>query len=76
MRGLGQQMNKIPFLAERTDLVALLDEWALRFYEELDYNLECQNGIRMTEHMKSIPQVVVPKCYPDYTARKVRTDRE
>ena len=29
--------------------VALLDEFAANFYKELDYNLECENGIRVTE---------------------------
>lgn len=71
MRKLGLQMKKVPFLAARTDVVALLDEWAFRFYEELDYNLECQNGLKMAEDMKSIPQVVVPKAYPEYCSRRV-----
>lgn len=31
-------------MKDRTDIVALLDEFAGRFYDELDYNQECQNG--------------------------------
>ena len=35
---------QIPFMKDRTDIVALLDEFAGRFYDELDYNQECLNG--------------------------------
>lgn len=31
-------------MKDRTDIVALLDEFAGRFYDELDYNQECLNG--------------------------------
>lgn len=48
---------QIPFLAERTDLVALLDEFASRFFDELDYVKECTNGIQIREQMKHIKQV-------------------
>lgn len=49
--------SKIPFLAERTDLVALLDEFASRFFDELDYVKECANGVAIREDMKHIQQV-------------------
>jgi aarF domain-containing kinase len=52
-------------------LVELLDEFAFRFYQELDYNLECENGIRIAEDMKVLPMVVIPRNYPAYTARRV-----
>lgn len=44
LRNLGLQLRKLPFLKDRTDLVALLDEFAGRFYDELDYEQECRNG--------------------------------
>lgn len=53
----GDVVVQVPFLKDRTDLVALIDEFAGRFYDELDYNMECQNGIRMVESMAGIPQV-------------------
>eukprot|EP00611_Tribonema_gayanum_P028766 TRINITY_DN7497_c0_g1_i2.p1 TRINITY_DN7497_c0_g1~~TRINITY_DN7497_c0_g1_i2.p1 ORF type:complete len:390 (+),score=124.67 TRINITY_DN7497_c0_g1_i2:111-1280(+) len=39
-RQVGYFLRKIPMLEGRTDLVALLDEFAYRFYEELDYQKE------------------------------------
>jgi aarF domain-containing kinase len=50
---------QVPFLKDRTDLVALIDEFAGRFYDELDYNMECQNGLRMVKNMADIPQVTL-----------------
>ncbi|KAG5185217.1 hypothetical protein JKP88DRAFT_271995 [Tribonema minus] len=57
----------------RTDLVALLDEFAYRFYEELDYQKECENGIRIRADMAHIAQVVIPFNYPEFTSRRVFT---
>ena len=52
-------------------LVELLDEFAYRFYQELDYNLECENGERIAKDMSVLPMVVIPKNYPEYTSRRV-----
>lgn len=39
-------------------MVALLDEWAARFFEELDYIREGNNGTRFAASMaKDLPQV-------------------
>lgn len=70
-RELGMFLRNIPALSQRLDAVALLDEFAFRFYQELDYNLECENGIRIAKEMKVLPMVVIPRNYPDYTARRV-----
>jgi hypothetical protein len=43
----------------RTDWLGLLDEFAPRFYGELDYVLEGKNGERFFEIMKDIKQVCV-----------------
>ena len=57
-----------------TDVVALLDEWALRFFEELDYVNEGKNQIKFAKSIKKdLPQVVVPGTYMEYTRRKVIT---
>ncbi|KAK9866370.1 hypothetical protein WJX84_006967 [Apatococcus fuscideae] len=62
------------FPAIKTDLVALLDEWATRFFEELDYLKEGQNGMEFAESMKKdLPQVVVPSTFFEYTSRRVLT---
>lgn len=70
-RELGFIARKFPALVDRLDVVALLDEFAYRFYQELDYNLECENGIRIKEYMNILPMVVIPKNYPEYTSRRV-----
>lgn len=70
-RELGLIARNLPALSNRLDAVALLDEFAFRFYQELDYNLECDNGIKIKEQMKVLPMVVIPKNYPKYTSRRV-----
>ena len=46
------------FPSIRTDVVGLLDEWAARFFEELDYVREGNNGILFAKQMaKDLPQV-------------------
>ncbi|KAL7541821.1 hypothetical protein ACHAXR_012555 [Thalassiosira sp. AJA248-18] len=70
-RELGMFSRRFPALSDRLDAVALLDEFAFRFYQELDYNLECDNGIKMKEQMSVLPDVVIPTNYPEYTARRV-----
>lgn len=45
----------------RTDFPALIDEWASRFFEELDYIKEGNNGIRFSKFMaKELPQARRP----------------
>mmetsp|Transcript_18510 Transcript_18510/g.43329 ORF Transcript_18510/g.43329 Transcript_18510/m.43329 type:complete len:865 (+) Transcript_18510:37-2631(+) len=57
--------------ARRTSFVALLDEFASRIYEELDYVKECENGVRVEKDMRELTRVVVPKNFPEYCTRKV-----
>jgi aarF domain-containing kinase len=70
-RQLGLILRNFPALSDRLDAVALLDEFAFRFYQELDYNLECLNGEKMKEQMRVLPDVVIPRNYPEYTSRRV-----
>ena len=53
--------------------MSLLDEFANNFYQELDYELECANGLRIAEEMKVLPSIKIPKNYPSYTSRRVHT---
>lgn len=57
--------------SRRTDLVALLDEFAARIFEELDYVKECDNGLQVEKDMAGLERVAVPKNYPQYCTRKV-----
>ncbi|KAL9258255.1 hypothetical protein AKJ16_DCAP11482 [Drosera capensis] len=72
IRNLGLALRKFPQIS--IDLVGLVDEWAARFFEELDYVNEGENGMMFAEMMKKdLPQVVVPSTYRKYTSRKVLT---
>lgn len=73
IRKIGLLARNFPAISNRLDIVSLLDEFAGNFYQELDYNLECANGIKIAEDMKKLPMVVIPKNYPEYTARRVHT---
>ena len=70
-RELGLFARNFPALVDRLDAVALLDEFAYRFYQELDYNLECENGLKIKEQMAKLPMVVIPGNFPEYTSRRV-----
>lgn len=46
------------FPSIKTDVVGLLDEWAARFFEELDYVREGNNATKFAQQMeKDLPQV-------------------
>ena len=70
-RELGLFLRNFPIIVQRLDPVSLLDEFAYRFFNELDYNLECDNGLRIQKEMKSLPMVIIPQNYPQYTSRRV-----
>jgi hypothetical protein len=56
-RSIGIFLRRFPNLLERVDVVGLLDEWAARFFEELDYVREGNNGTRFAASMaKDLPQ--------------------
>jgi hypothetical protein len=56
IRRLGVFLRRFPALT--TDVVALLDEWAARFFEELDYVREARNADLFAQQMaRDLPQV-------------------
>ncbi|OMO53057.1 hypothetical protein CCACVL1_28908 [Corchorus capsularis] len=72
IRNLGLFLRKFPQIS--VDVVGLVDEWAARFFEELDYVNEGENGTLFAEMLrKDLPQVVIPRTYNKYTSRKVLT---
>jgi len=58
-------------LGVRTDVKGLVDEFAQGIYRELDFRLECEAGIQIAKDLAHIPNVIVPKCYPKYTSKRV-----
>jgi aarF domain-containing kinase len=73
VRKFGMFLRNFPDISSRIDLVSLLDEFAQNFYQELDYQNECRNGLKIADDMRKLPMVVIPKNYPDYTSRRVHT---
>lgn len=70
-RELGKLSRAFPAFAERLDIVGLIDEFASRFYAELDYVVECANGERVRRDMAKLPRVKIPVNYPHVTTRRV-----
>ena len=56
-----------------TDWVGLIDEWALRFFDELDYTREAQNSIIFSEQMAHLDGISVCEVFPEFTTRTVLT---
>lgn len=74
IRRLGIFLRQFPSITQRADIVALLDEWAARFFEELDYVREGNNATLFAEMIKDdLPQVIVPATYAQFTSRRVLT---
>ncbi|GMH38694.1 hypothetical protein BSKO_06578 [Bryopsis sp. KO-2023] len=57
--------------ASQTDYAALIDEWAVRFFQEMDYEQEAKNAIQFKKDMASLEGIVVPDFYEDLCTRKV-----
>jgi predicted unusual protein kinase regulating ubiquinone biosynthesis (AarF/ABC1/UbiB family) len=57
----------------RSDLVGILDEFAGRIFEEMDYTQEGRNAERFDQLYGYMPDIYVPEIYWDYTARRVLT---
>src|SRR5919199_516014 len=57
----------------RSDLVAIMDEFGSRIFEEMDYSLEGRNAERFEKLYGHLPDVYVPKIYWQYTGRRVLT---
>jgi predicted unusual protein kinase regulating ubiquinone biosynthesis (AarF/ABC1/UbiB family) len=72
LRGLAKWVMK-RFPVVRSDLVGILDEFATRIFEEMDYNHEGRNAERFASLYGYIPEIYVPKIYWDYTGRRVLT---
>lgn len=56
-----------------SDIISLLDHWAVHFFQELDYIQEAKNAKEFGTSMKSLTNVVVPKVHMPYTSSKVLT---
>ncbi|MBL1177328.1 ABC1 kinase family protein [Pantanalinema sp. GBBB05] len=57
----------------RSDLVGIMDEFASRIFEEMDYEQEGRNAERFTQLYGHLPDIYVPRIYWQYTGRRVLT---
>ncbi|MFQ3613580.1 MAG: AarF/ABC1/UbiB kinase family protein [Cyanobacteriota bacterium] len=63
---------KQTFRRIRSDLVGIVEEFATRLYEEMDYTQEGRNAERFLQLYRH-PSIYAPKIYWDYTRTKVLT---
>ena len=58
---------------QRTDYVALLNEWAIGFYTELDFQNEARNQRRLRDSLirNNITQVTVPRVFDELCTRRI-----
>ena len=57
----------------RSDLVAIMDEFGTRIFEEMDYTQEGRNAERFAQLYGHLPDIFVPNIYWQYTRRRVLT---
>jgi predicted unusual protein kinase regulating ubiquinone biosynthesis (AarF/ABC1/UbiB family) len=57
----------------RSDLVGIIDEFAGRIFEEMDYTQEGRNAERFGQLYGHLPDIYIPKIYWPYTGRRVLT---
>ena len=53
--------------------MGLIDEWATRFFHELDYEREAQNSITFKEQMAGLEGIVVADVYTQLSNKEVLT---
>ncbi|XP_065630318.1 uncharacterized protein LOC136067873 isoform X3 [Quercus suber] len=74
IRNLGLVLRKFPQIS--VDVVGLVDEWAARFFEELDYVNEGENGKLFAEMMKKdLPQLVCFRLLYPKPTRNILQER-
>lgn len=57
----------------RSDLVGIIDEFASRIFEEMDYTQEGRNAERFAELYGHIKDIYIPQIYWPFTQRRVLT---
>ncbi|HEY9708539.1 MAG TPA: AarF/ABC1/UbiB kinase family protein, partial [Oculatellaceae cyanobacterium] len=57
----------------RSDLVAIMDEFGTRIFEEMDYTQEGHNAEHFAKLYGHLPDIYIPRIYWQYTGRRVLT---
>ncbi|MEN9448632.1 MAG: hypothetical protein RJA25_1922 [Bacteroidota bacterium] len=55
------------------DIQPYLEEFEERLQDECDYELELKNGTQIALETKDIPNLIIPKYYPEWSASKILT---
>ncbi len=58
-------------IARRADIPALMDEFAITLWEELDYESEADNAERFQEMYAKNPAVQIPRIYRELSTKRV-----
>jgi len=61
--------SKLPGMSD--SWADVLDDWALRFFQEMDYQNEAANTMTFKRNMASLSGVVIPTVHPMFTSRKI-----
>lgn len=72
LRGIATWLKK-SFKFVRTNLAAILDEFASRIFEEMDYTFEGKNAEKFAKYYGGLNGIYVPSIYWQYTAKRVLT---
>ncbi|NMF60765.1 ABC1 kinase family protein [Pseudanabaena yagii] len=72
LRGIATWMKKT-FKFVRSNLAGILDEFASRIFEEMDYTFEGHNAEKFAKYYGELEGIYVPKIYWQYTAKRVLT---
>jgi predicted unusual protein kinase regulating ubiquinone biosynthesis (AarF/ABC1/UbiB family) len=72
LRGIATWLRKT-FKFVRSNLAAILDEFASRIFEEMDYTFEGHNAEKFAKYYGELEGIYVPKIYWQYTAKRVLT---
>lgn len=57
----------------KSDWVGLINEWAGRFFQELDYEREAASAAVFAAQMADLPGITVPDVLPPLTSHTVLT---
>lgn len=71
--GCGDEARELRCMQVSTDWVGLIDEWARRFFHELDYNREARSAMQFKEQMKPLGGITVAPVYTELTSGEVLT---
>lgn len=72
LRGIAAwAMRSFKFI--RSNLIGILDEFAGRIFEEMDYTFEGANAEKFAKYYGQIDDIYIPKIYWQYTAKRVLT---